>query len=111
VITDPVTTATKTLTAESLPVNFTVFPTTYTFPLTVIKDQDFSLDMGVVSNYNLGTVSLPSTNNNVTATESSGKLILSSATGLATSTSATFGNTVFSFTVREKASGTMMISF
>jgi hypothetical protein len=88
----------ETLAVQSEVINFTITANVSTYPVTVIKNKSFSLDVGASSNYDLGAVSLPVTNNNVTATESSGKLILSSTTGLTGATTATFGNTSFTFT-------------
>jgi hypothetical protein len=98
-----------TLSAQSNPVNFTIAPTIRTFPITAFKDQAFSLDVGVVSNYDLEAIILPATSNGVTATNTGGKLILSAA-GLATATTATFGNTSFVFALQERASGIIEVS-
>jgi hypothetical protein len=92
----------ETITAESDPVNFTIAATTRTFPVTVIENQGFSLDVGVVSNYDLGTTPLPVTSNGVTASNAGGKLVLASTTGLASNATATFGNTKFEMTVIEQ---------
>jgi hypothetical protein len=100
-----------TLSAQSEPVNFTIAPTVRTFPITAFKDQAFSLDVGAVSNYDLGVIILPATSNGVTATNVSEKLILSSSTGLATATTATFGHTIFTFALQDLASGVIEISF
>jgi hypothetical protein len=99
-----------TLSAQSNPVNFTIASTIRAFPITAFKDQAFSLDVGAASNYDLGVIILPVTNNGVTATNTGGKLTLSS-TGLTTATTATFGNTSFVFALQERASGIIEVSF
>jgi hypothetical protein len=87
------------LSAQSEPVNFNIAATTRTFPVTVIENQGFNLDVGAVSNYDLGTTPLPVTSNGVTASNVGGKLILASTTGLAGNVAATFGNTKFEVAV------------
>jgi hypothetical protein len=88
-----------TLSAQSAPLNFTIAPTLRTFPLTVFTHQPFALDLGPLTNYDLGALILPTTDHTVTATSTAGRLILSSTSGLAAPTTATFGNTAFVFTV------------
>jgi hypothetical protein len=80
-------------------VNFVIAPAVQTYPVTVFTKQGFNLEVGAVSNYDLGVSALPVTNNGVTASNVGGKLILSAATGLASNTVATFGNTSFAFTI------------
>jgi hypothetical protein len=87
------------LSAQSGPVNFTIDAVVRTFLVTVIESQPFSLEVGAVSNYDLGASSLPATNNGVTASNVGGKLVIASTTGLASNTTATFGNTKFEITV------------
>jgi hypothetical protein len=87
-----------TLSAQSEPVNFTLASTIQTYPVTVFKNQDFSLDLGAITNYDLASLSLPTTDHGVTATTTASHLVLSSTSGLAAPTTATFGHTAFVFT-------------
>jgi hypothetical protein len=102
-----------TLAVQSGVVNFAISSVVKTYPVMVIKDQAFTLNVGALSNYDLDTTSLPAASNGVTADKSGSDLVLSSAagTGLNSATAATFGNASFVFTVQEKASGTMMVNF
>jgi hypothetical protein len=83
--------------AQSGTVNFTISPKVLTIEMTVIKNRAFSLSAGPVAGFDVTL----GTNNGVTAGNSGGKLVLSSASGLAGSTTATFGNTKFEITVIE----------
>jgi hypothetical protein len=87
-----------TLSAQSDPVNFTLAAIIRTFPLTIFTNQPFDLDLGLLTNYDLASLSLPATDHGVTATNLTGHLILSSTSGLAAPTTATFGHTAFVFT-------------
>jgi hypothetical protein len=100
-----------TLSAQSESVNFTLAATIRTFPVTALKDQPFSLDLGLLTNYDLASLSLPTTDHGVTATSTASHLILSSLSGLAAPTTATFGNTAFTFALQELASGIIEVSF
>jgi hypothetical protein len=94
------TAGTDNLSAQSGEVGlFTISSVVKTFEATVIRDKAFSLSVGAISSYDLGTISLSAVNNGVTASEVGGKLVLSSTSGLAnTTTTATFGNTQFVIT-------------
>jgi hypothetical protein len=83
--------------AQSGTVNFTISPKVQIIEMTVIKNRAFSLSAGPVAGFDVAL----GTNNGVTAGSSGGKLVLSSASGLAGSTTATFGNTKFEITVIE----------
>jgi hypothetical protein len=90
------------LSAQSEAVNFAIDAVVRTFLVTVIENQPFSLEVGAVSNYDLGASALPATNNGVTASNVGGKLVISSSAGLASNTKATFGSTKFEITVIEQ---------
>jgi hypothetical protein len=94
-----------TLSAQSESVNFTLASTIQTYPVTVFKNQPFSLDLGALTNYDLGALLLPTTDHGVTATSTASHLILSSPSGLAAPTTATFGHTAFTFALQNLASG------
>jgi hypothetical protein len=99
------------LSAQSEPVNFTINPNLKVFPLTALTSRPFSLNVGAVTNYDLASLSLPATDHGVTATNTAGTLTLSSASGLASPTTATFGNTSFAFALQDLASGIIELSF
>jgi hypothetical protein len=86
------------LTAQSGVVNFTISSKVRTMRMTVIKSKAFSLNIGPVGDFDIAL----GTNNGVTAANSSNNLVLSSAGGLASNTTATFGNSKFEITVVEQ---------
>jgi hypothetical protein len=85
------------LSAQSGTINFTISAKVRTMRMTVIKSKAFSLNIGPVGDFDITL----GTNNGVTAANSSNNLVLSSASGLASSTTATFGNSKFEITVVE----------
>jgi hypothetical protein len=100
----------ETITVQSDPVNFTISSTIRTFPIMAIKNQPFTINVGAISNYDFGSLSLPATNNSIIANNTAGQLTLSSA-GLVASTIATFGNTAFAFHLQEQAAGVIQLTF
>jgi hypothetical protein len=91
------TAGSNNLFAQSGAVNFAISSVVKTFEATVIKNKAFSLSAGPVASFDITL----GTNSGVTAGSSGGKLVLSSATGLTSNTTATFGNTRFEITVVE----------
>jgi hypothetical protein len=81
--------------AQSGTINFTISPKVRTMRMTVIKSKAFSLNVGPVGDFDIAL----GTNNGVTAGSSSNNLVLSSTSGLASNTTATFGNSKFEITV------------
>jgi hypothetical protein len=84
--------------AQSGAVNFTISSTAKTYWLTVMKNKAFSIGVGPMASFDVALGS----SNGVTAANSGNNLVLSSAGGLASNTTATFGNTKFEITVIEQ---------